>query len=169
MTQAWHSTRCMMALLLPPTPPNCCRKSLGCMNPTSLCIHWNDDDGFVCSLGCNRSSCQDYCNNAVFSRRRCFNQQKVVVLKQLFSQRSPTGYCCEQRVIFMYDQQYRHIALIVPKHPSVLCTILAFVFEIQQYHLILQTPISGYQRVHYMQYFGCTSRIPGRRQYGPQT
>ena len=53
------------------------------MHSTPLWIHWKDDDGFVCSLACNRSSFWDYCDNALMSRRSwSWNNQSVNGVQQ---------------------------------------------------------------------------------------
>ena len=51
--------------------------------PSTLCIHWNDDNEFVCSLACNRSSFWDYCDNTVIGRRSwSWNKWSVNGLQQ---------------------------------------------------------------------------------------
>jgi len=115
MNQVRHSTQYMTALFLPFTPPN-------------------EFDTIMYSLErwlwIRLQPCMQYIV-VLGLLQHCSIWKKVVVLKQLIRQRSPTKYRCELRVIsYVLTTNCTTIALILLKHHSVICTILAFVFEI---------------------------------------
>ena len=85
LSGAWRLCSCRLHLLMHSRP---------------LCIHWNDEDGFVCSLAGNKWSIWDYCDNAVIGRMSLsWNYWSVNVLQQ--------GTVARSEWSFMYDQWYR--------------------------------------------------------------
>jgi hypothetical protein len=89
--------RRMTALLLPFTPPNAF---------DTIMYSLERDDGFVCSLACNRSSFWDHCDNAVIGRRSwSWNNWSVNGLQQ--STKKMPCYtnkkCGDSRALFSLD------------------------------------------------------------------
>ena len=119
----WRSTQYMAALLLPFTPPN----------EFDTIMYSLERQSWIRLQPCMQQI-------AVLGlMQQCSNWQKVVVLKQLINQRTPTEYCAINCTA---------MALVVPKHRSVLCTVLSLVLIIYQYYLNLQAPISDQKAVY---------------------
>ena len=101
----------MTALLLPFTHPNAFE---------TIMYSLERDDGFVCSLACNRSSFWDHCDNAVIGRRSwSWNNWSVNGLQQ--------STVASSVRFFMYDQLYRRStrsteAPLSPLHSPVTCS-----------------------------------------------
>jgi len=101
----------MTALLLPFTHPNAFE---------TIMYSLERDDGFVCSLACNRSSFWDHCDNAVIGRRAwSWNNWSVNGLQQ--------STVASSVRFFMYDQLYRRSTRstevpLSPLHSPITCS-----------------------------------------------
>ena len=101
----------MTALLLPFTHPNAFE---------TIMYSLERDDGFVCSLACNRSSFWDHCDNAVIGRRAwSWNNWSANGLQQ--------STVASSVRFFMYDQLYRRSTRstevpLSPLHSPITCS-----------------------------------------------